>query len=164
MRFPSYDDTFKLESPNTSSTKRSEFPFDLWFAEEAILHSLFVRLPVEVITFSPLFLSLSPGQTAQLTGITKNYAGSTIVADVNYASSNTNLVTITATGLVCAGLWDANFITCNALRGQSAVGQATITATSGTATATAAVYTHLNVDRIFVNPTSGCVSVGATPP
>ena len=119
--------------------------------------------PVTSITFSPLFLSLSPGQTAQLTGITKNYAGSTIVADVNYSSSNTNLVTITATGLVCAGLWDANFITCNALRGQSAVGQATITATSGTATATAAVYTHLNVDRIFVNPTSGCVSVGATP-
>lgn len=119
--------------------------------------------PVTSLTLSPTYLSLSPGQTAQLTATPKNYAGSTIVADVSYSSSNTSLVTVTASGLVCAGIWDQNFITCSALPGQSAVGQAVITATSGNVTTTATTYTHLQVDRIFVTPPAGCVSVGATP-
>jgi hypothetical protein len=93
----------------------------------------------------------------------KDYAGNAVVADVSYSSSNTNLVTVTATGLVCAGLWDANFITCNAIKGQSAVGQADITVKSGTITSAATTYTHLQVDRIFVTPPTGCVSMGATP-
>jgi hypothetical protein len=70
---------------------------------------------------------------------------------------------VTATGLVCAGLWDANFITCNAIKGQSAIGQANITATSGSVHIAATTYTHLQVDRIFVTPPTGCVSTGATP-
>jgi trimeric autotransporter adhesin len=49
------------------------------------------------------------------------------------------------------------------LPGNTGVGQATITATSGTVTATALAYSHLQVDEISVNPPSGCVSVGATP-
>ncbi|HEX8894843.1 MAG TPA: Ig-like domain-containing protein, partial [Terriglobales bacterium] len=119
--------------------------------------------PVTSITLTPLYLSLSPGQTFQLGAQPKDYAGNNVVADVSYASSNTNLVTVTATGIVCAGLWDPNFITCNAIKGQAAVGQANITVTSGSVTATAATYTHLQVDRIFVTPPTGCVSMGATP-
>ena len=119
--------------------------------------------PVVSMTLSPTYLSLSPGQTAQLTATPMNYAGSTIVADVSYSSSNTSLVTVTPGGLVCAGIWDQNFINCNALPEQSAVGQAVITATSGSVTTTATTYTHLQVDRIFVTPPTGCVSVGATP-
>ena len=119
--------------------------------------------PVASLTLSPNYLSLSPGQTAQLTGLPKNSAGNGIVADVSFSSNNTSLVTVTAGGLVCAGIWDANFITCNPLKGQAAVGQAVITATSGSVTTTANVYTHLPADRIFVTPPTGCVSVGATP-
>jgi len=119
--------------------------------------------PVTSITVAPLFLSLSPGQTAQLTVTPKDYAGNAVVADVSYSSTNTNLVTVTATGLVCAGLWDANFITCNAIKGQAAVGQADITMTSGSVKTTATTYTHLQVDRIFVTPPTSCVSMGATP-
>ncbi len=119
--------------------------------------------PVEFLTLSPTYMSLSPGQTAQFTPSPKNYAGTAIVADTSYSSSNTNLVTVTAGGLVCAGVWDQNFITCNPVPGQAAVGQAVITATSENITTTAIVYTHLQVDRIFVTPPSGCVSVGATP-
>jgi len=119
--------------------------------------------PVTSLSVSPLYLSLSPGQTSQLTPSPKNYAGSVIVADVSYSSSNTSLVTVTATGLVCAGVWDPNFITCNPVAGSAAVGQAVITATSQGVTTTATVYTHLPVDRIFVTPPTGCVSVGATP-
>ena len=119
--------------------------------------------PVTSITIAPTYLSLSPGQTAQLTVTPMDYAGNAVTADVSYASSNTNLVTVTATGFVCAGLWDQNFITCNAIKGQAAVGQANITVTSGSVTATATTYTHLQVDRIFVTPPTGCVSMGATP-
>src|SRR5215469_656094 len=119
--------------------------------------------PVTSITLTPNYLSLSPGQTFQLAAQPKDYAGNNVVADVSYSSSNTNLVTVTATGIVCAGLWDPNFITCNAIKGQAAVGQASITVTSGSVTAAAITYTHLQVDRIFVTPPTGCVSMGATP-
>src|SRR6516165_3232526 len=99
--------------------------------------------PVTSIVVTPSYLSLSPGQTAQLMASPKNYAGNAIVAAVSYTSSN--LVTVTATGLVCAGIWDANFINCNAIKGQSAVGQANITVTSGSVSVTATTYTHLQV-------------------
>ena len=119
--------------------------------------------PVTSLTIAPTYLSLSPGQTAQLIVTPKDFNGNNVTADVSYSSSNTNLVTVTATGIVCAGLWDANFITCNAIQGQAAVGQANILVKSGTVTATATTYTHLQVDRIFVTPPTGCVSMGATP-
>jgi hypothetical protein len=119
--------------------------------------------PVTSITLSPTYLSLSPGQTAQLTAAPKDFAGNAIVGDISYSSSSTGLVTVTPSGFVCAGLWDQNFITCSAVKGQAAVGQAVITAKSGTVSSSANVYTHLQVDRIFVTPPSGCVSIGATP-
>ncbi len=119
--------------------------------------------PVTQIVFRPTSLSLNTGQVAQLLAIPENSSGGTVIADVSYSSSNTNLVTVSPGGYVCAGIWDANYINCNALPGQSGVGQVTITATSGSITATAPVNTHLQADRIVVNPISGCVSVGATP-
>lgn len=119
--------------------------------------------PVTSITMTPSSLSMNVGQVANVTGVTKNYAGATIVADVSYASSNPNLISVSANGTVCAGLWDANFINCNALPGQTGVGQATITATSGSVTASAPVFSHLQVDQIKVIPPTGCVSVGAAP-
>lgn len=103
------------------------------------------------------------GQVTKITGVTKNYAGNTIVADVSYASSNPSQITISPTGYICAGIWDANYINCNALPGQTGVATATITATSGSISATAPVFAHLQVDRITVTPPTGCVSVGATP-
>lgn len=118
---------------------------------------------VTSITMSPSSVSMNVGQVSKITGITKNYAGSTITADVSYSSSNTAQITISPSGYICAGIWDANYINCNALPGQTGVGQATITAKSGTVSATAPVFAHLQVDRISVNPPTGCVSVGATP-
>jgi len=106
---------------------------------------------------------MNVGQVVKITGTPKNAAGNTIVADVSYSSSNTAQISISPTGFVCAGIWDANFINCSALPGQTGVGQATITATSGSVTATAPVFAHLQVDQISVNPPGGCVSVGATP-
>lgn len=118
---------------------------------------------VTKIVLTPTYLSLNPGQVERITATAQNYAGSTIVADVSFASSSSTQVTVSASGEVCAGTWDANYINCNALPGQAAVGTATITATSGTVTATATVYAHIHADRAIVDPTTGCVSVGATP-
>lgn len=118
---------------------------------------------VTSIVLTPSYLSLNAGQVARITATPENSAGTAVVADVSFSSSSSTQVTVSAGGLVCAGTWDANFINCNPLPGSSAAGQATITATSGSVTATAAVYTHLQADRVIVNPISGCVSVGATP-
>lgn len=119
--------------------------------------------PVASITLTPSSVSMNVGQVVKITGVPKNSSGSAIVADVSYSSSNPSQISISASGYICAGVWDANFINCNALPGQTGVGQATITATSGSVMATAPVYSHLQVDQIAVNPPIGCVSVGATP-
>ncbi len=119
--------------------------------------------PVTSLTLTPNFMSLSPGQTGQLLASPKDYAGNSVTADVSYSSGNTSVATITPSGLVCAGVWDANFITCNPVKGQAAVGQSVVTATSGSVTTTATIYIHLQADRVFVTPPTGCVSTGATP-
>ncbi len=112
---------------------------------------------------SPTSVSMNVGQVVKITGTPKNSAGSTIAADMNYSSSNPSQISISPTGYICAGVWDANYITCTALPGQTGVATATITATSGTVTATAPVFAHLQVDQIAVNPPTGCASVGTTP-
>ena len=118
---------------------------------------------VTKILMTPATVSVNVGQVVKVTGTPQNDSGATVVADVSYSSSNPAQLSISPAGYVCGGVWDANFITCTALPGNTGVGQATITATSGTVTATALAYSHLQVDEITVNPPSGCVSVGATP-
>jgi hypothetical protein len=118
---------------------------------------------VTKIVLAPTSLSLNPGQVVQITATPQSSDGTTVVADVSFSSSNANLVTVSASGFVCGGTWDTNYITCNALPGQSAVGQATITATSGSITSTAPVYTHIQADRVIVDPIPGCVSINTTP-
>ena len=119
--------------------------------------------PVSQIVFSPTSLSLNPAQVTRLVATPENSSGGAVVADVSFSSSNTALVTVSPAGFVCAGVWDSNYIVCNPNSGLSAVGQATITATSGSVSNTAQVNVHLQADRIAVNPISGCVSMGATP-
>jgi hypothetical protein len=119
---------------------------------------------VTQLILSPASMSLNNGQTAAIFAKPENSTGGTVVADVSYVSSNPKLVTVTAGGIVCAGVWDANFINCNAVPGTAGIGSATITATTANAvTATLAVSTHLQADRIVVDPIAGCVSMGATP-
>jgi trimeric autotransporter adhesin len=115
------------------------------------------------IVMSPSSVSLNIGQVVKITGIPQNSTGGAVVADVSYSSSNPSQISISPSGYICGGVWDPNFITCTALPGKTGVGQATITATSGTITATAPAYTHLQADQVSVNPPTGCVSVGATP-
>jgi len=119
---------------------------------------------VTTLILSPTSLSMNTGQIATITATPQNSAGATVIADVTYTSSNTNLVTVTASGQVCAGIWDANFINCNPVPGVAGIGSATITAvTANSVTATLPVTTHLQADRIVVDPIQGCVSMGTAP-
>ena len=115
---------------------------------------------VASITVSPTTLSLNEGSVGGISAIPQNSSGQTIAADITFTSSNPSIATISTAGLVCGGVWDANFINCNPTIGQAGVGQVTITATSGNASATATVYVHLKVDRVLVNPVNGCTSTG----
>jgi trimeric autotransporter adhesin len=119
--------------------------------------------PTSSIVLTPASVSMNIGQVIKITGVPKDASGATVVADVSYSSSNPAQISISASGFICAGQWDANFITCNALPGHTGIGTATITATSGSVTATAPAFTHLQVDQIAVSPPTGCSSVGATP-
>src|SRR5271165_6602398 len=115
---------------------------------------------VSTIMLFPTTLSLNEGDVGTLSASAQNSAGSTIAADITFTSSNANIATVSSGGLVCGGVWDANIINCTATIGQGGVGQVTITATSGKVTATATVYVHLKVDRVVVNPPSGCTTMG----
>ncbi len=119
---------------------------------------------VATITLSPTTISLNEGDVAGLSATAQNSTGGTIAADITFTSSNSGIASVSTGGLVCGGVWDANFINCKTTNGQAGVGQVTITATSGGATATATVYVHLKVDRVVVNPLNGCTSASQVVP
>lgn len=112
---------------------------------------------VNSITLAPSPLSINAGQVAALSAQTLNYAGTAITADVTFTSSNPSLATVSGAGLVCGGTFDANDIVCTPA---STAGQATITATSGSASQTVTVYVHPQVDQVVVAPMNGCTSAG----
>jgi hypothetical protein len=112
------------------------------------------------IVLTPATLSLNEGAVGSLSASAENSAGNVVAADITFTSSNNGIATVSSAGLVCGGVWDANFINCNATIGQEGVGQVTITATSGKITATSTVYVHLKVDRVVANQLSGCFSMG----
>lgn len=114
------------------------------------------------IVLSPSVISLNQGDVLGLTATVLDASGATASNPkaVTYTTSNATIATVTSTtGGVCGGVWDANNIVC--APGQ--IGTATITATSGSLTATTTVYVHKKVDRVVINtPTAVCKSVGQT--
>lgn len=122
--------------------------------------------PVAKVTLSPTSLSLTRGGVAQITALVEDADGNQIFTEtVTLASDNTNMATVSPTGLVCAGEWDANIVDC-LLRPD--VGTANIRATAaGVTSAPLPVSVHERVDRIIVTPVGAapaCTSVGATAP
>ncbi len=114
------------------------------------------------IQVSPSTLSLNQGDVLSVTAtvLDANGAAATNPKSITYTSSAPTIATVSpTTGSVCGGVWDAQFIVCSP--GQ--VGNATITATSGTITGTMTVYVHKKVDRVVITtPTGVCKSVGQT--
>src|SRR5205085_1681139 len=106
------------------------------------------RLSVASVDVSPATASLTPGQTIQLTATPKDPAGNPLSGRaVTWASSDTGIARVSATGLVTA----------------KALGSATITATSEGKSGTAAVtVTPIPVASVDVTPASASVVVGTT--
>ncbi len=109
------------------------------------------------ITLTPSTLSLNEGQVVTLAATAVDSSGATVVVDLTFSSSNSALASVSSAGLVCGGQFDTNDIVCSA----NGDGEATITATSGTVSATAQVYVHKQVDRVSINSFSDCSSMGA---
>ncbi len=115
---------------------------------------------VTQIVLSPTSISVNEGGVVTLSAIAENAAGGTVAADISFTSSNTGIATVSSGGLVCGGVWDSSFINCNATNGSGGVGQSTITATSGTVTATATVYVHETVDQVQAVLGANCTTSG----
>jgi hypothetical protein len=117
-------------------------------------------IPAKIVLF-PTTVSLNEGDVTTISAIAQNSAGVTIVADITFTSSNPNIATISTGGSICGGVWDSSFIVCTPTIGQAGVGQVTVTASSGGVNATLQVYVHEKLDRLLVNPLSGCSSMFA---
>ncbi len=112
------------------------------------------------IVLSPTTVSLNEGDVATISAIAEDSSGNPIAADIAFTSSNPNIATVSTGGSICGGVWDSSFIVCSATIGQAGVGQVTVTASSGGVNATLTVYVHERVDRVVVNPLSGCITMG----
>ncbi len=108
------------------------------------------------ITLAPSSLSLNEGQVLTVTATALDSTGTVIAVDFTFSSSNPALASVTGAGAVCGGSFDANGIVCS----PNQDGQATITVTSGSVSATATVYVHKQVDRVAITPFNDCSSMG----
>jgi hypothetical protein len=117
---------------------------------------------VTQVVVTPSILSLNQGGVLTLSVVAQNSAGTAIAADISFSSSNTNIATVSAGGLICGGIWDASFINCNAIPGQAGVGVVTITAiaTANGVKANATLYVHEPVDQVKAILVDSCTTMG----
>jgi len=108
------------------------------------------------ITVSPPTMSLDHGQVAQIGSVQVLNSSNTAVSPtptITYTSTDPTSVTVTTTGAVCAGVFDANNVVCQT-KNSSGVPLpdkvVNITIAGGGLTATVAVYVHTHVDTISV--------------
>jgi hypothetical protein len=119
------------------------------------------NVPVK-INVSPTSLSLNLGNVDQLTPTAVNAINSPIstLVTFTYTSSNPSQVTVSPSGLVCAGRWDANFVNCTG----AGAGTAQITAAAaGLVSDPVPVYVHQPITAVTVSPSLvDCRSQGQT--
>ena len=126
--------------------------------------------PVATVTVTPASVSLSPGDVISLSPSAQDSNGN-IVASATFTFAVTgNAVTVSNSGLVCAGTWDS--LTTPIVCTKGAIGSATIkvTGNGGGGTATSAdipASVHQKIDHVRIAPVGtapACVSQGATAP
>src|SRR6266498_2574707 len=64
------------------------------------------------VTISPANVSLNRGDVRAVTATATDKNDATVGGDVTWTSDNSNLLSVSTAGLLCAGKWDANFIVC----------------------------------------------------
>lgn len=132
------------------------------------VHTVTYPVPAS-ITISPgPYLSMEIGTDQAFSPSIFNSAKTAITEPVTYQSSNTAVVTVSATGLACAGSWDS--LSAPTICTPGTVGVAQVTATAqGVSSPPTTVYVHQHVDKIAVSflqmpnqppPTNPCFSVG----
>jgi hypothetical protein len=103
------------------------------------------------VTLSPSSISLERGGVLQVTVQALDAKGNTILSEAStFASSNTAEVTVSTSGLVCAGTWDSLTapVVCTPA---AATGTSNLTATAGGTTSnTVLVSVHEHVNNIVV--------------
>jgi trimeric autotransporter adhesin len=104
-------------------------------------------VPVGIVVVQPSKDSVAPGTTAQLTAITEDSVGNVLTGRaVSWGSSNTNVATVSPSGLVTA----------------VALGTATITASSEGKSGTSAITVYIPVASVTVAPATATVLVTQT--
>lgn len=113
------------------------------------------------ITISSNNISLVRGEVMQLSPTATNSSGQVVTVDFVYSTGDPSLVTVSSTGLVCAGVWDAVSVVC---KPTSKVGTTTVTISAKNSSATLPVTTfvHEAIDSIQAVQPTDCVSASKT--
>ena len=122
------------------------------------------------VILSPTSISMNAGDVIQITAIAEDSSNNAHTANFTFNSSNISIATISNTNgassaLICAGVWDTNFIDCNGTSaGVPLTGTANITASANGITSGPAVITvHPKVSSVQVTGSiPGCVSTTQT--
>ena len=115
---------------------------------------------VDKITINNTTISLNQGDVAQLSATATDKNGATAVAALTYISSNPALISVSPSGLMCAGTWDTNNIVCTPT---TQTGTATLSVTSSNGkSATAQAFVHYKVDVVLATGPTGCLSNAQT--
>jgi hypothetical protein len=120
------------------------------------------------VTVSPANISLNRGQVFQVSAVATDAKDLAVNGDVTWSSDNTKLVSVSSTGLLCAGTWDANNIVCTPATddgkstGNPISGAATLTGTVKGVGGTVKVFVHERIDRVVASAPAGCSSMTET--
>jgi hypothetical protein len=122
-----------------------------------------------IITLTPTgTTSLEIGQTASFSATAETRTGSTISEPLQFQSSNTAILTISSSGVACAGSWDSTSNPTVCTPGPAGVVQVWATA-KGVSSPPTTVYVHQHIDNILASritdsttPNTPCLSVGQT--
>src|SRR5579859_4034174 len=118
------------------------------------------------VTVNPNSVSLNAGDVVQITAVALNSAGTPLAATFTYSSSNTQLATVSPTGLVCGGVWDSAFVVCNGTnsQGNPLGGQTVLSASaSGVTSSPIPVSVHPAITSITVGPATACTEAPNNP-
>jgi hypothetical protein len=109
-------------------------------------------VPANILLSPANTLSLDVGSANQaFTATPENSKHTAISTPVTFLSSNTAILTIASSGLVCAGTWDS--IAAPQICTPGPVGVVQVTATShGVSSPPTTVYVHQHIDNIVVTP------------
>src|SRR5581483_8168715 len=91
--------------------------------------------------------SLVVGSTVNFTASAQTASGTNLAVPITFSSSDTSVLNVSATGVACAGHWDANFTTCTP--GNIGVVQVTAAALGANSIPTY-VFVHPPIDNITV--------------